>query len=337
MAQTNTALAVKQEADKVRELLERMKPQFKLALPRHLSVDRLCRIVMTSIQKNPKLLECNRISLLASVLQAAQLGLEPDGVLGHGYLVPFAGQVQFQPGYRGLLHLTRQSGTISTIAANVVRKKDYFKPPRTPEDILEHVSFSPEVPDDADDVAMKEGGVPLAQLAGPLTHAWAFAKLKDEGIQQAVMHRVEILAVRGTSQAWRAYVDGKIQAPPWATHAPEMWKKTVLKRLAKLLPQSTEDQRFSRAVQIDDQAEIGETPDLGEVMDQPLIDAEVAEPPKTLKDKVAAAAKGEKKAGAKHVQVVREDGSVVCDGDHPEPPCSDPGCFRRPPEPGSAG
>jgi len=99
----------------IQDLLKRMEPQIRKALPKHLEPERLARIALTEIRKNPKLLECSRESLLGAVMTAAQLGLEP-GVLGHAYLIPYwnnktkSYEVQFQIGYKGLLDLVRRSG-----------------------------------------------------------------------------------------------------------------------------------------------------------------------------------------------------------------------------------
>src|SRR5215469_13248226 len=117
----------KRPVDVVRGALERMKPQMELALPKHLTADRLLRVVMSAVQNTPKLLECDRTSFFSAVMTCAQLGLEPDGVLGQAYLVPFAGKVSFIPGYKGLISLARNSGDVTSIAAHEVRDNDTFK------------------------------------------------------------------------------------------------------------------------------------------------------------------------------------------------------------------
>ena len=73
------------------------------------------------MQRTPKLLECTRESLLACIVQCAQLGLEPDGLLGQAYLIPFYNgrknryECQLIVGYKGLLKLARQSAEISSL------------------------------------------------------------------------------------------------------------------------------------------------------------------------------------------------------------------------------
>ena len=116
----------------IQDLLKRMEPQIRKALPKHLEPERLARIALTEIRKNPKLLECSRESLLGAVMTAAQLGLEP-GVLGHAYLIPYwnnktkSYEVQFQIGYKGLLDVVRRSGEITSISAHCVYENDEFE------------------------------------------------------------------------------------------------------------------------------------------------------------------------------------------------------------------
>jgi recombination protein RecT len=63
-------------------------------LPRHLSADRLVSVTIACISRTPDLLACTRDSVLNSLMQAAQLGVEPTGVLGSAYLVPYNEQIK---------------------------------------------------------------------------------------------------------------------------------------------------------------------------------------------------------------------------------------------------
>lgn len=101
------------------ELLEAMKPQIALALPRHLTPERMIRIALTCCRLNPRLLECTPESLIAAIMISSQLGLEP-GVMGQSFLVPFRhGKdrdkkdifvCQLIPGWLGILDLVNRSG-----------------------------------------------------------------------------------------------------------------------------------------------------------------------------------------------------------------------------------
>lgn len=257
MATTNGGQIVpyNQKVQSVRGLLEKAVPQIRIALPRHLSADRMLRIAMTSIQKTPALLDCSPQSLLAAVIGAAQLGLEPDGVLGHAYLVPYGKDAQLIVGYRGMIDLARRSGQIVSIHARAVHQKDDFKWAYGLSENLEHKPFDGENP-------------------GPLTHVYAVAKLKDGGVQFEVMARRDVDAIRTRSRAG--------QSGPWKTDYEEMAKKTVIRRLFKLLPVSVE---MARAAALDEAVDVGLPQDLGDVIDTSLSEENRA--PQTTADLAA--------------------------------------------------
>lgn len=93
-------------------MIDQLKKQVALAVPKHLNADRMARIALTEFNKNPALAECDPRSVFASVIIASQLGLEP-GIAGQGYLVPYGRQCQFIPGWQGLVDLAQRSGRSS--------------------------------------------------------------------------------------------------------------------------------------------------------------------------------------------------------------------------------
>lgn len=211
----------------------RVKSQMALALPRHMTADRLARIALTEVRKNPALMKCDQASFLGAIMQCASLGLEPGGALGHCYLLPFDNrkkgitEVQFIVGYRGMIDLARRSGQIQSIEARCVYAKDKFK---VALGLDSNITHEPDW-ESAD--------------RGPLTFVYAVAKLKDGGIQFDVMSRVEVEKIKSRSKA--------SNYGPWQTDYDEMAKKTVIRRLFKYLPVSIEMQR---AVGLDEAAAI---------------------------------------------------------------------------------
>lgn len=228
--------ATKKPIADLRALLEKTKDQIAVALPRHLSPERMIRVALTAVQKTPKLMECDALSIVGAVVQASQLGLEPDGVLGQAYLVPFwnsktgRNEAQLQIGYRGFISLARRSGDIQSLSAHVVYKEDHFEYSFGLNEKLDHVPAE-----------MEERGDP--------THAWALVRFKDGGYQFDVMTAAEIHKVRQTSKAK--------DNGPWVSHWSEMAKKTVIRRLAKLLPMSVEDSALVKAAVLDEYADSG--------------------------------------------------------------------------------
>ncbi len=90
----------------------RVKQEMARALPSHVTADRLARIALTEVRKNPDLLKCDKASFLGAVMQACALGLEP-GINGACYLIPYKETCTFVPGWKGLVDLVSRTGRAS--------------------------------------------------------------------------------------------------------------------------------------------------------------------------------------------------------------------------------
>lgn len=209
----------------IRHNLEAMRPQFAMALPRHINAERFERVAMTAINQNQDLLAADRKTLFAACMRAAQDGLLPDG--REGALVVFKGRVQWMPMIAGILKRVRQSGELLSIAAHVVHLRDEFRYQLGDDERVYHVPY-------------------LDGDRGPARLVYAIAKTKDGGVYREIMTVEEIEQVRAVSRAR----DGG----PWSTWWGEMAKKTVLRRLAKRLPMATDAEEVLRRDEEDDEA-----------------------------------------------------------------------------------
>jgi recombination protein RecT len=238
-------VSVQQKIANVRSLLERLKPQIALALPKHMTADRMSRVSMTCILRTPKLLECDPTSLAGAIMTCSQLGLEPDPVLGHAHLVPFRNrrrgvtEVVMMPGYKGLMKLARNSGEIATFDAHVVHKNDTFKYSYGLKPVLLHVPFQ-------------------GEAAGPATHYYAVAIMKGGAGQFVVKTKAEIEAHRDR------FAKNLDDDAVWRTDFDAMALKTCIRVMAKYLPASVE---LQRAAALDEMAEAGIPQDLSGVID----------------------------------------------------------------------
>ncbi|MBQ0118015.1 MAG: recombinase RecT, partial [Flavobacterium sp.] len=104
--------------------MQKYKSQLEMALPKHLTVDRMMRLSLTAFSQNPKLQQCSSNSIFSSIIIASQLGLEP-GVNGQGYLVPYNGTCTFIPGWKGLVDLAQRGGR-SSVWTGAVYEGDEF-------------------------------------------------------------------------------------------------------------------------------------------------------------------------------------------------------------------
>src|SRR5262245_60454050 len=83
----------------VKDELEKIRPQLIEVLPQRMDPDRFLRVVAGAVLKSPKIMAATRtpegkISLFRAILDAGQLGLEPTGLLGSAYLVPYGNTIQ---------------------------------------------------------------------------------------------------------------------------------------------------------------------------------------------------------------------------------------------------
>lgn len=112
------------------DLIRAMEPEIKRALPKIITPERFTRMALSALNTSPQLMECSQISFLTALMNAAQLGLEPNSPLGQAYLIPYNNhgklECQFQLGYRGLIDLAYRSGCIQYIDAQVVCEADEF-------------------------------------------------------------------------------------------------------------------------------------------------------------------------------------------------------------------
>jgi len=230
----------------IRHYLERMAPEIQRALPKHLDADRLARIAMTTIRQTPKLLDCNVQSLLAAVMQSAQLGLEPN-ILGQAYIIPYGKEAQFIIGYRGMIDLARRSGHIESIYAHPVYDQDEFDYEYGLEPKLRHK--------------------PAMGDRGEFIGAYGVAKFKDGGYHFEFMPKSEIDKRRGRSKAKNS--------GPWVTDYEEMACKTVIRHMFKYLPISIE---IMKQVEYTDETVKHEImPDMTESPDVIVVDGETGE------------------------------------------------------------
>ena len=208
----------------IKQLVEAQRDQIARALPKHLDADKFARIVLTEVNRTPKLAECTAESLLGAVMLAAQLGLEP-GPLGHCYLIPYrvrqVDTVQFQLGYKGIIDLARRSGELLSIVGRAVRPGDVFEYEYGLDDKLVHRPGE----DNEDERA---------------THFYAVARFKDGGHAFWVLTRGQVERYRLRSQSQKK---GEPPSGAWATDYEPMAIKTAIRRLAPYLPLTIEAAR----------------------------------------------------------------------------------------------
>ncbi len=209
----------------IRDDLDKLAEQLRHALPSHVSVEKFQRVAMTAIQSDSDLLYADRQSLFESILRAAADGLLPDkregafvifraNIAKKGEPKNFVNKVQWMPMIAGIQKKVRQSGEISGISAHVVYQNDDF------------------VWSLGDDESIAHTPPPFGNPRGEPVGVYAVATLRDGFKIREVMDRDQIEKVRKVSKTG--------EWGPWKDWWEEMAKKTVIRRLSKRLPMSTD-------------------------------------------------------------------------------------------------
>ena len=243
----------------MQQLVLSMQDQIKKALPSVLTGERFSRMILTAMSSTPQLQQCTPKSFLGAMMQAAQLGVEPNTPLGQAYLIPYKNkgtlECSFQLGYKGLIDLAYRSGEVKDIQAHEVRENDVFEYELGLEPKLKHI--------------------PATSNRGPVILYYAVFHTKDGGYGFEVMSAEDIR--EHAKKYSKAYSSGY---SPWTTNFDEMAKKTVLKKCLKYAPLKTE---FVRAMSADETIKSDISAHMTEVHDETeYIDVEATPVPDNI-------------------------------------------------------
>lgn len=227
------------------QLINQYSADLEAALPDGMTPGRFKSIIINQVRENRKLLECVPMTLIASALMAAQLGLQPGGAMGECWIIPRRNQgrweANFQLGYKGLRQLAYRSAQVRMIEARIVWDGDEF------------------------DFAHGLGGTnwrhkPSAVPTEEWSYVYAAAETVLGGEAFEAMSREQVLAHRDR------YVQRQQNGDwpkGWRENEPEMARKTVTAALCRQLPMSVE---FRDAMAADGSTPYSLTPDLAGLM-----------------------------------------------------------------------
>jgi recombination protein RecT len=264
------ALSRKENVITMRQTLIAQKAEIQAALPKGMDADNYLRVANSAIGSNPKLQLCSIRSVVTSVIEASQLGLELDGALGHAWLIPWKKKdgsyyADWLIGYRGLLDLIHRAGKVH-VAPKIVYTWDDFDYQEGDDPKITHRPKEP-----------PKGANPNDEKN--IKAVYSIATFHDSNVKdRCLMWKREVDGVRARSKAK--------SSGPWVTDYAPMALKSVLRRHSKVLPMSKDEKIDVRtAIQHDEARDLG-----FEISDADIVDEdETTETgdPKDIGDKVA--------------------------------------------------
>lgn len=208
-----------------RKELSALKDKFEPLLKQ--DTDKFLQIAANYVEANAdKLLAASRPSLYSAIMKAAQCHLFIDG--SEASLVPFKQTVTMMTGYKGILKMVRNSGELASINANVVYENDEFN--YWVDEKGEHITHKP--------LFKGDRGKPV--------QTYCIARIKENPEPY-----IEVMAESDIESCKKQSASVKFGGDtPWnGPFADEMRKKTVIRRISKRLPMSTD---FQEAIHSDD-------------------------------------------------------------------------------------
>lgn len=188
------------------------------ALPRDFNITRFVNNSIALLNGNEPLIKFMKQygtdQIKMGLIRGAYLGL--DAMNGEMYLVPYGSTINFMPSYVGMQKLCMKYSArpIKTIYAKVVREGD---------------EFSEEIVNGEPSITFK----PKAFNTGKIVGAFAVCLYADGGMVYEVMSLEELEQCRRSSKAKNS--------PAWDRFTQMMYRKTVLRRLAKSIPLDMDD------------------------------------------------------------------------------------------------
>lgn len=230
------------------DMVKVMMPEIKKALPAVITPERFTRIALSALNNTPALQQCTPMSFLAALMNAAQLGLEPNTPLGQAYLIPYKNkghlECQFQIGYKGLIDLAYRNGQMQTIQAQAVYENDEFCYEYGLEPKLIHR--------------------PAPSERGELVYFYGIFRTVNGGFGFSVMSKSDM---DNYAKTYSKAFDSSFS--PWKSAYEEMAKKTVIKQALKYAPIKTD---FQRALSTDESIKREISDDMFSVQNEVIID-----------------------------------------------------------------
>ena len=225
---SQAAVAVKKNPT-IEDYLTKYEPEFQRSLGQSMDAGKFARDALTAIKQTPQLLQADMSTLFGSLFLAAQLKLPVGGPLAQFHLTPRKrnGVTEVLPiiGYGGYVQLIMNTGLYSRVGAFLVHDRDHFKEGANSER-GEFYDFE-KAPGDR----------------GAVRGVVGYVKLKGYDETQYVYLDAETIREVHRPKYW--------EKTPWATSEGEMFKKTAIRQLQKLLPKSVDQQNVALAAQAD--------------------------------------------------------------------------------------
>lgn len=230
-------LPVKEREQQNKVLVFKAQKQFEASNDK-MSFIREAGFAIQILTQNEFLASCDQDSIKNAVVNIALTGLSLNPALKYAYLVPRGGKCVLDISYIGMIKLLTDAGAVKNIDAGVIYSNDEYDFRKGTDPYFKHKQ------------ALFNRGDKIG--------AYAIAFFRDGGTQYEIINKEEVEKVRATSESYKNEKTRKYS--PWENWEDEMWKKTALKRLFKLLPKTKFSDKLIAAVSTEHESDLEDLP-----------------------------------------------------------------------------
>ena len=185
--------------------------------------------------KNLKNDNIDKNTIVSALLHCASDGLLPDGK--QSTLIPYGGAFTYIPMYQGLIEIAYRGGAIQSLNTHIIYDNDTFEVQMGTEEKITHI---PNMFETGNKIAvyavatLNTGGKVYCCLRKKEVEA-----IKNEMINKLIKkEKSKHPDIRKKEEDEEAK---RIASSPWTKYEDEMWKKTAIRRIYKMIPKSNND------------------------------------------------------------------------------------------------
>ena len=221
-----TNLAVREKEQKNKVLVFQAQKQFEASNEYKMNFNREAGFAIQILTGNDFLASCDPDSIRNAVVNVSLTGLTLNPALKYAYLIPRKSKCILDISYMGMIKVLTDAGAVKNVDAGVIYENDKFDYRKGTGPYFKHS--------------------PTLSNKGQMIGAYAIAFFRDGGFQFEILGREDVEKIRNTSESYKNEASRKFS--PWETWEDEMWKKTALKRLFKLLPKTNFSDQLIAAI-----------------------------------------------------------------------------------------
>lgn len=215
------------------QMVMQAKNAFEKSNKYEMDFNREANFAVQILEANPFLMKANPNSIKNAIINISLTGLTLNPALKYAYLVPrkTANSLELclDISYIGMIKLLTDAGAVKYVNADVICENDEYNFSQGSDAYLNHK--------------------PALKDRGEMVGAYAIAYFRDGGSQFIILNQEDIHAIRACSESYKNEKSRKHS--PWVKWEAEMWKKSALRRLYKILPKTDFSDKLIAAISVD--------------------------------------------------------------------------------------